>query len=322
MRVAVLGARGFIGSAVMRSLGSRGHSPIAVSAPRLTPGDLAAGLESLQPSDLERQHAPVIEELRSRWSGVDAVVNCAGNPDASSTDTTALRLANSLVPAIAAAACRVHGIPRFVQVSSAVVQGDRRQLDTSFDYRPFSAYAESKILGEQMVLRHLGTDAVIYRPPSVHDASRRISRALARVAASPLSSVASPGTAPTPQAHIDNVADAIAFLATTAQTPPTVVIHPWEGLTATSLLTLLSPTSRPPRHIPAGIARASLSVLRASLGRVGKTAPHVRRLQLLWLGQDQAPSWLTDAGWEPGDEAETWDRLHTELIARDPEVTR
>jgi hypothetical protein len=37
-----------------------------------------------------------------------------------------------------------------------------------------------------------------------------------------------------------------------------------------------------------------------------RLAANARRLEMLWLGQDQADSWLTQAGWRPVAGHERW----------------
>ena len=157
--------------------------------------------------------------------------------------------------------------------------------------------------------------AVIYRPPGVHGPSRDVTRSLTRLASSPLSSVAAPGDGNAPQALIQDVADAIAFLALHPFDPPGVVHHPASGLTTAELLRLLG-DGREPRHVPAAVARLVLGAGRAAGRLSGSAAAHVRRLEVLWCGQAQAASWLTSHGWQPSTTADDWRRLGR--LARDP----
>ena len=310
--VAVLGASGFVGSAVVDALHHRGATVVTVKAPRL--GAVPASAIRAALSDQSEAVAALTEAFR----GVDAVVNAAGDPDASSRDEPSLMAANALFPAAAATAAVAAAVPRFVQVSSAVVQGRARTLDQSPMTAPFSAYSRSKALGEELVREIAGQSAVVYRPPSVHAADRRVSRMIARIARSPISSVARPGSSPTPQALLPNVADAIAYLATCEQVPPPVVAHPSEGLTTAGLLSLLG--GRKPRELPRPVATAVVALL-ASAGRLmPAVAANARRVEMLWLGQGQAPSWLTEAGWTPPVGHDGWAALGRQLAeaARHP----
>ena len=304
-RVALAGASGFVGSAVAAVL-SDGHDVVPVSVPRLRSGartadDVrrAAGAEADARADLVRQLV-----------GVDVLVNAAGDPDASSADEGALFGANAVLPALLVAAATEAGVARVVHVSSAVVQNDRPTLDSSEEMVGFSPYSASKVVAEE-VLRSAAGVVVRYRPPSVHASGRRVTSMISRIAGSPAATVARPGDQPTPQALLPNVASAIAFLATTDARPPAVVHHPSEGVTVTSLMSDLSGGRRPVR-LPRAVAHA---VVRAAklVGRFHRpTAANARRVELLWLGQAQAPSWLTEAGWRPPVGREGWRALGQE----------
>lgn len=299
----VLGASGFVGSAVVEALSA--HHVRAAPSPRLTTS--ARTVEALV--DAARRH-PDLDVLVEHFRGADVVVNAAGDPDASSLDVDALYGANALLPALVLAAARAAGIRRLVHVSSAVVQNDRPVLDSSEEVRPFSPYSASKVAAEQ-VLRGVaapGLQVVRYRPPSVHAPGRRVTRMIGRIASSPVATVARPGDQSTPQALLANVADAIAFLALVDRVPPPVVHHPSEGVTVTSLMTDLS-GGRRPRRLPRSLASAVVRGAKLA-GRAHKpTAANARRLELLWLGQRQAPSWLTEAGWVPPVGPEGWRAL-------------
>lgn len=301
MRVLLIGSTGFIGGHVQRALTSRG---VTVStAPGLRVDPVAeSDVESAVAAD-----SPTYRRLCESVQGVDAVVNSAGNPGATSGRWEDLMAANAVLPGVVGRAARAAGVGRYVQVSSAAVQGRRSRIDESMETDAFSPYAQSKALGEVLALRHGPTPGtVVYRPHGVHAPKRGVSRAATRIARSSLASVAGSGDAPTPQSLVENVADAIAFLATTTSTPPPVVIHPWEGLSTAELLRLLGGR---PRHIPTPVARTLVRLGTA----VGKLVPaiggNVRRVEMLWFGQQQADSWLTEAGWSPVAGREGWQQL-------------
>jgi nucleoside-diphosphate-sugar epimerase len=301
----IVGATGFVGSAVSQALAST-SDVVAVPSPRFTSSARTVDEIRRDSADQERVHADLVR----RFTGADVVVNAAGNPDASSLDLDVLYGANALLPAVLLDAAAAAGVPRFVHVSSAVVQNDRPTLDASEDVHGFSPYSRSKVLGEN-VLRDAATagcQVVRYRPPSVHAPGRRVTRMIARIARSPAATVARPGDQPTPQALLPNVASAIAFLATTDRVPPAVVHHPSEGVTVTTLMSDLS-GGRSPHRVPRLLARLLVRAAKLA-GRVHlPTAANARRLELLWLGQAQGPSWLTEAGWQPPVGREGWPAL-------------
>ncbi|TQM91265.1 nucleoside-diphosphate-sugar epimerase [Ornithinimicrobium humiphilum] len=311
MTVSVVGASGFVGSHVAARLEASGHRVIRLPAPRITSTREGA-------STAWRNSPALVEALADAVAGSGALVNCAGLPDASAGESPMLFGANAALPGILVAAAEVAHIPRFVHVSSAVVQGGKAVLDTSAPSAAHSPYALSKSLGERTVHappQH-NTLRVCYRPPSVHAPSRRITRSLFWIANSPLSTVVAPGDRPTPQAHIENVADAIAFLSTTTTPPPSTVVHPYEGWTTASFLTMLA-SGRPPRRIPEVLATPIDRMLRLA-ARSPSLAPNARRLHMLWFGQKQAPSWLTEHSWKPPAGPDAWTQMVVALATTRP----
>jgi nucleoside-diphosphate-sugar epimerase len=300
-RVAVFGATGFVGRATTAAIAGQGAEVVPIRTPRLP--DMPASAAST----FVRDHQDIVADLAKSIAEVSVVVNAAGDPGASSGDESALVAANALVPGLLAAAVSLAGTQRFIHVSSAAVQGARHTLDSTLEVSPFSPYSRSKALGEALVREFAGDSAVIYRPPGVHGADRRVSRMTARIARSRFSSVARPGTSPTPLTLLPNIADAIAFLATTPQQPPIIVAHPWEGLTTSSVLSLLG--DRQPVQIPAPLARAVVAALKVAGKAFAPLAGNARRVEMLWFGQGQADSWLTAAGWRPPAGESAWREL-------------
>ena len=280
-RIAVVGASGFVGSAVAEAARRAGHTVIPLRAPRLAPGTELRG---------------PTRDLAAQVADVDVVVNCAGNPDASASSLEDLHMVNSVLPGVIGSAARVAGVPRYVHVSSAVVQGRREILDSSRETDAFSAYARSKIDGEVSAWTEGPEATIVYRPPSVHAPTRRVTRQLASIAISPLSTVAGTGDRPTPQTHIIDVADAILTLCTARNPPPAVVHHPWQGHTTGGLLRLLG-DGRAPRQVPESFGRLLLRVAAAAGRLAPRVAPYARRVEMIWFGQAQGPSWLTEQGW-------------------------
>ncbi|WP_426565245.1 NAD-dependent epimerase/dehydratase family protein [Angustibacter sp. McL0619] len=303
-KVVVVGT-GFVGSAVLVDLLAAGVQACAVHAPRLTAAQCAQGPE------LPKLLAEV---LSGPFAGADVVVNAAGDPDASSGDEAALDAANGWLPVVIAVAARRVGVRRVVHVSSAVVQGRRAVLDETAETEAFSPYSRSKAAGEARLAAARLQGVVIYRPPSVHELSRRVTRMTCRIASSPVSTVLAPGSQPTPQALLGNVASAVAHLATCSSEPPLYVIHPWEGVTAAGLLEALG--GRTPRRVPRLLGVPFLRALTA-IGRLfPRAAANARRVEMLWAGQRQAPSWLTQDGWTPPLGSTAWRELGLACRAR------
>lgn len=280
-RVAVVGASGFVGSAVVRELALAGCEVIRVRAPRMSDGRTES-----------REMAAF--ELAPKLRGVGAVINCAGLADASSGDESSLLSANAWSAAAVARAVSLCQIPRLIHVSSAAVQGRKKVLDASPADGAVTPYGRSKAAGERLV-QECFPQAVLYRPPGVHDSDRGVTRAVIRVASSSVSSVAGEGDFPSAQALLPNVASAIVFLAMAQANPPNVVSHPREDLTTGSLLRLLG--DREPHKVPIPVARAAVG-LGIAMGRILPfVGAQARRLESLWFGQAQAISWLEGQGW-------------------------
>jgi nucleoside-diphosphate-sugar epimerase len=301
VRVAVVGATGFVGSAVVGACRAAGHEVRPVRAPRLRSDSLSA-------TELGKEAHAALEDLpqiRDAVQSVDVLVNAAGVADALSRDTSRLYGPNALLPVVLAVASRDANLRQFIHVSSAAVQGRRVVLDESSTRRPFSPYSQSKALAEE-TLEAVGGATVIYRATSVHGVSRRVTRQLVSFASSAWSSVAGDGSNPTPQVLVNAVGSAVAHLVA-ADAPPRIVMHPWEGITTSNLLLWLS--GRRPNRIPATLARGVVDTA-MSAGRFHGTAAGVaRRLEMLWCGQQQADSWLTAAGWESPVGPSDWESL-------------
>lgn len=306
-RVVVVGATGFIGSAVAQALHQQGHVVVTLRAPRLALEDGVKVTQALQ------RHRQIADTIVVEVAEADAVINAAGNPDASQRNDGLLIPPNAVLPGLIAMAVEQADIGRLVHVSSAVVQGRKPQLDQDSATCPFSAYSRSKALGEQLVLSHALGRAVVYRPPSVHAVDRRVTRAIGKISRSPFATVARPGNSPSPQALVDNVASAIVYLATTTQSPPPIVSHPAEGVTTGGLMCALG--GRSPRQLPRWLARAGVGGLTLGGRAYPGLAANARRLEMLWFGQQQGISWLTEAGWVPPEGVDAWREMGRQIAS-------
>lgn len=290
---AVVGSSGFIGSALMRELRGRGIEVVGIAAPRVLLDHESAPATVLGKLEAHRNE---IDALHGRLSGVSVVVNAAGLAAPDSTANDALFGANALLPVLIARAVEHTGAARYIHLSSAAVQGRRDVLDESASTNPFSPYSQAKALGEASLLEYLRQfdtaetpEVVIVRATSVQGAGRSTTDQLRRVATSPLASVARPGDRPTVVSSLRGLVEFVATVGTQAESVPTIVLQPWEGLTTLSVLEHAG--GRAPRMLPLRLCRAAI----ASGYAIGVVLPPVRgivrRVELMWMGQAQ------DAGW-------------------------
>jgi dTDP-4-dehydrorhamnose reductase len=297
----VFGSHGFVGGGIVAELAGRGLDHACVPAERLTTAARdAAGILA------EAEGSGIVPHVAGLLPPGAIVVNAAGLAAPDSPDDDALYGANALWPAVLALACARAGASRLVHLSSAAVQGDRAVLDESWETAPFSPYSRSKALGEE-ALRALedGLPAgllSIVRATSVQGPGRRTTAALARVARSPLASVAGEGDAPSPASSLGALAQ---FTVDVGLAAPdrTVLLQPWEGLTVRSVLAAAG--GREPARLPAWACRAAVRAGYA-LSRLagGRFHGAVRRVEVMWFGQAQAPGWAEESGTLPTPRAE------------------
>lgn len=285
MRIAILGASGFVGDAVHHAATVAAHDAVAVQAPRLRTG--ARGTQPV------RQAAQMADDdaasLATRLHRAEVVINAAGLATPGAAMTDALVGANALLPGVLARAAGSAGARRLVHISSAAVHGDAPVLDARAQPEPASPYGFSKLWGEQAALvlgRRAGLEVVIYRPTSVHGAGREVTEMIRRLARSRVASVAAPGDDPTPQVMVHRVAEFALDLATADECPDHPVIHPWEGWTTSSFLAHVG-DGRRPMMVPRLLARGLLAGAKAAGQWHPGIGAQARRLEMLWFGQRQ-----------------------------------
>ncbi|MDK1359438.1 NAD-dependent epimerase/dehydratase family protein [Arthrobacter sp. zg-Y1219] len=292
----VLGSTGFIGAAVCAGLREAGITVRTVQAPRLeSSAQDAAGLLA-EAAALEAVRA----ELAAAFTGARVVVNAAGLATPGGTDSPALRGANSLLPLVIADAADSAGLRRFVHLSSAAVQGHRPYLDETGYVQPFSAYSRSKALGERALAERTGggCSAVTIRATSVQGPQRPTTAKLARLAASPLASVAGDGTAPSPVSSVDALVEFITTVGSYAGDVPAVVLQPWERSTVAGVLEAAG--GRKPVRLPAWLCRSALWCGYRLSGLAGERLHGpLRRLEMMWFGQRQVAGWAEATGSVP-----------------------
>lgn len=262
-------------------------------------------------------------QLCQSFHGVDVVINAAGLATPGDGESPELTGANALLPAVVVLAARAAGVRRVIHLSSASVQGHRLVIDESPERAPFSPYSRSKALGEEAlevlaanssdltnavpnlvasvvprVDTNVETNVVTIRATSVQGLSRPTTRSLIKIAGSPLSSVAAPGTAPTPVSSIDALAWFVAETAQHLTAVPSLVLQPWEGLSVTAVLAAAG--GRKPIKLPAGLCRLILSTGYACSKMIGERLHGpLRRVELMWFGQAQTPGWAEEVGLIP-----------------------
>ncbi|MCT2249477.1 NAD-dependent epimerase/dehydratase family protein [Kocuria rhizophila] len=295
----VLGATGFIGSAITTALQARSIPVTPVASPRLA--SPATTVHHLV--EHAQRLESVIDYLADSFAGADTVVNAAGLAAPDQTHQQSLTGANALLPVLVALAAHRTGVRRVIHMSSASVQADTPVLDESIRTAPFSPYSFSKALGESALYRlHSewrsekgAPQLTVIRATSVMGSERRTTRRLARFASSPLSSVAGDGSAPTPVTSVTALAQFTVSVGEFPRALPPVILQPWEGATTGSVLR--DAGRREPLSIPPWLCRAAIASARFLSQASGhRYAGAIRRLEVTWFGQQQVPGWAHENG--------------------------
>lgn len=295
LRVAILGSKGFVGTAVERAFKRHGHTVSKVAAPRLS-----ATLQQLSHVSIESSYRSPAKHLATELTGCDVVVNAAGVARPASTDIPHLLGGNGVLPLVVAIAADSAHVPRVIHVSSAAVQGSRNPLDESECHAPFSPYSLSKSIGERLLTlrqRLLEPEIVIYRPASVVSSMRPMTNTLVGLARFPILPSSSRGDVPLPLVLLENVGQAVVALAEAA-TPPAIALHPTEGITLARFLDLVGAETRIV-SVPPSVSDFVVLVGKW-IGRRWCPAGVInRRVQLLLQGQGQNAVALTSLGFQP-----------------------
>ncbi|KAA9395648.1 NAD-dependent epimerase/dehydratase family protein [Kocuria coralli] len=297
----VVGATGFVGSAVTKRLRAEGHTVQAVSAPRLSSGARTVHHLLGRAQNLEA----VIDYLADSFAGADVVVNAAGIAAPDGSDQDSLVGANAMLPVLILAAAERTGVKRVVQISSAAVQGSTACLDETSRTSPFSPYSFSKALGESALQRLAARDErpshpdlVILRATSVQGPDRSTTKRLAAFASSALCSVAGDGSAHTPVTSIDALAEFTVTVGDHRGDVPQIVLLPWEGATTASILR--DAGRRNPVRLPAALCRCAVTAGYFVSGLAGsRWHGLLRRIEVTWFGQKQIPGWGLEQGLLP-----------------------
>lgn len=192
MKIAVTGAGGFIGSALVRHLQGEGHQVVALSR-----------------DDLENPD----------FTDVETVVHCAAlahrtgaqRPDADAFDRINHRLAVEL-----AGRAKEAGVRRFVLVSTIyTVAGNPSPLTPDMPLAPRDDYGRAKAKAEAELLTMDGLDVVVARPVLVYGKDARANlRALMKLCDSALPLPFGAARNRRSFVSLENAVRALAFLAT------------------------------------------------------------------------------------------------------------
>ena len=295
MKVALVGATGFVGRHIGVALEHRGADLLRVSAPRIVATANGASEVTAAAEAWRDSHRADFEALVETFAASDAVVNAAGLATPDARETPALTGANAVAPVVLFLAANEAGSRVFVHVSSAAVQGRMPELDESDAYDIISPYARSKALGEVAVQRVSPAGRLsIYRATSVQGRDRNITQQLFRLCNLPLFPMAGDGGQPLPLALAENAGAAVAHIALSSSASG-IFVHPWEGITVRRLHTLFGSGGR-----RVATPRAPWELLVGSLVSAGRTLPRAaaigKRLDLLVSGQHSRGHRLASAG--------------------------
>ena len=167
--VGLVGANGFIGSAILGALLHRGIAPRALCGPIESPRSLPAGVDfvTCDLADAER--------LKSWVSGLEVVIHAAGPPSVQRSFEMAEQYVRVHVEGTAALlrACRMAKVNQLVYISSAEVYGrpEANPVAETHRLQARSPYAAAKIGAEKIIEAHVesfGLEAFILRPFSIY----------------------------------------------------------------------------------------------------------------------------------------------------------
>jgi uncharacterized protein YbjT (DUF2867 family) len=191
LQILVLGASGFIGSAVATRLAAEGHEVVEASRhPR------RAGLNPARQIAIDVSRTTTVEHWLPHLRGIDAVVNCAGTLQDAPGDST--RGVHDTGVRALFAACEAAGVKRVIHFSAAGVE------------RRATAFSESKLAGDQALMSR-NLDWLILRPSVVIGRNAYGGSALMRgLAALPVLPVM-PNTGPLQLVHLDDIVETVAL---------------------------------------------------------------------------------------------------------------
>lgn len=299
MRVAVTGANGFVGRAVVTTLLAHGHQVRALTRSPDT-SLIIPGVEGIATGDIER-----IEDWRPFLAGTEAVVHLAARahvPDARFADPEIIRAINTTAALRLAEAAARRGVRRFLYLSSVKVMGeatprDASPLTSAAPLAPADLYARSKAEAETGlggIAARTGLSLTILRPPLVYGPGvranfRSLVKLVAKAPVLPFGAIRNRRSL----VSVDNLAGAIqAAIAHPAAGGRTFFVTDGEDPSTPELI----------RAIAAGLGRSVAEVpvppalLTAAAGLIGKTEAMRRLTESLRVDGSEIRVAL---GWRP-----------------------
>jgi nucleoside-diphosphate-sugar epimerase len=168
-RVGLIGANGFIGSAILQALIASDAAPVAMCGPGAGPNPVPVRIDSLTCDLTDAQ------SLKSWVSGLDVIIHAAGPPSVQHSFERPEECVRVHVQGTAAVVHACHGakVDRLVYISSAEVYGrpEVNPVGESHRLQARSPYAAAKIGAEKIVEAYaesFGLKAVILRPFSIY----------------------------------------------------------------------------------------------------------------------------------------------------------
>jgi nucleoside-diphosphate-sugar epimerase len=171
MKLAITGASGFVGGAIVELAVKRGYEVRALV--RNDVHFFPQQVEAIETGNLLENRIP-----SAALAGCDALVNCAARAhvmrETASDPEETYRAANSELPVQLLNAAADSGVRRFVQLSSVAAVTSRTPpgvtVDDSFEPAPRSPYGRSKLQADLLLRqcgRERGISVISLRPPSV-----------------------------------------------------------------------------------------------------------------------------------------------------------